>query len=256
MIKGTVFITGATSGFGQACARLMAKQGCSLVICGRREDRLMKLADELSFSVAVHAVVLDVRDAKAVQQVVADIPLAFQSIQVLVNNAGLALAPEPAPEVSLTDWHTMIDTNVTGLVNVTHALLPYLIKFGAGASIINIASSASQTPYPGSHVYGATKAFVTQFSYNLRCDLQGTGVRVTDLSPGMALTEFSLVRTHGNAVAADAVYANTVPLSAEDVAEQIVYIANLPAHMNINRLEIVPVRQAWGPYNIHRDASE
>ena len=150
----------------------------------------------------------------------------------------------------------MIDTNITGLVNVTHAVLPRLIAWGAGASVINIGSTASGNPYPGSHVYGASKAFVQQFSFNLRCDLQGTGVRVTDLSPGIAETEFSLVRNAGNESAADAVYRDTVPLSADDVAEQVAYIAALPAHMNINRLEIVPVRQAWGPYAIHRDAVE
>ncbi|HCK9338421.1 TPA: SDR family NAD(P)-dependent oxidoreductase, partial [Klebsiella pneumoniae] len=161
--------------------------------------------------------------------------------------------PLPAQEVALEDWKTMIDTNVTGLVTVTHALLPTLIRHGAGASIINIGSIAGQWPYPGSHVYGASKAFVKQFSYNLRCDLLGTGVRVTDLAPGIAETEFTLVRTKGDQAASDKLYRGTTPLSAHDIAEQMFYIATLPAHMNINRVEVMPVRQAWQPFAIDRD---
>lgn len=252
-MKNIAFITGATSGFGAAAARLFAAKGWGLVICGRRTERLESLRLELQTITSVHAVTLDVRDASALQQVIVELPPAFQQIKVLINNAGLALAAQPAPQVALQDWHDMIDTNIKGMANVTHAVLPKLIAFGAGATIINVGSSASQSPYPGSHVYGATKAFVTQFSYNLRCDLQGTGVRVTDLSPGMAETEFSLVRTHGDAQAAKAVYENTVALTAEDVAEQMLYIAELPNHMNINRLEVVPVRQTWGAYRVERD---
>ncbi len=254
VVKGSVFITGATSGFGAACARLMAQQGWPLIITGRRQDRLDALQQELSPLTRVLSVPLDVRDAAAVKAEVESLPVAFSRIQVLVNNAGLALAPVPAQVADLADWHTMIDTNIKGLVNVAHALLPHLIAFGSGASMINIGSIAAENPYPGSHVYGASKAFLKQFSYNLRCDLQGTGVRVTDLAPGIAETEFSLVRTGGNATAADAVYKNTIPLTAQDVAEQIAYIAVLPDHMNINRIEIVPVRQAWGPYAIHRES--
>ncbi|KTQ75919.1 sulfoacetaldehyde reductase, partial [Aureimonas ureilytica] len=178
----------------------------------------------------------------------------FRGVAALVNNAGLALAPEPAPQVALADWHTMIDTNVTGLVNVTHAILPLLIETGAGASIINIGSVAGEWPYPGSHVYGATKAFVKQFSLNLRCDLLKTGVRVTDIAPGAAETEFTLVRTRGNEAAAAAVYRGTTPLTAEDIADQIVYVATLPPHININRLEIMAQRQAWSPFAVDRDA--
>lgn len=250
----TVFITGATSGFGAATARRFARDGWSVVISGRREERLRALADELSFQVPVHAVVLDVQDADAVRNAVESLPSGFQSIHALVNNAGLALAPDAMHRVDLSDLHTMINTNITGLVNVTHALLPQLIRTGAGATIINIGSTAGEWPYPGSHVYGATKAFVKQFSFNLRSDLQGTGVRVTDLAPGIAETEFSVVRNSGDRSAADAVYEGTVPLTARDVAEQIAHIANLPDHININRVEMVPVRQAWGPYAIHREA--
>ncbi|MFL1407275.1 SDR family NAD(P)-dependent oxidoreductase [Marinobacter sp. M1N3S26] len=252
----TVFITGATSGFGAATARRFARDGWAVVISGRRETRLRALADELSFLAPVHTIVLDVQNADAVRDAIESLPATFQDIHTLVNNAGLALAPDAMQRVDLSDLHTMINTNITGLVNITHTLLPSLIRTGAGATIINIGSTAGEWPYPGSHVYGATKAFVKQFSYNLRSDLQGTGVRVTDLAPGIAETEFSVVRNGGDRSAAEAVYEGTVPLTARDVAEQIAHIANLPEHININRVEMVPVRQAWGPYAIHRDATQ
>ncbi|MDU0060270.1 SDR family NAD(P)-dependent oxidoreductase [Klebsiella pneumoniae] len=228
--SNVVFITGATSGFGEAAAQVFADAGWSLVLSGRRYPRLKALQDRLAARVPVHIIELDVRDSEAV-----------------------ALSPLPAQEVALEDWKTMIDTNVTGLVTMTHALLPTLIRHGAGASIINIGSIAGQWPYPGSHVYGASKAFVKQFSYNLRCDLLGTGVRVTDLAPGIAETEFTLVRTKGDQAASDKLYRGTTPLSARDIAEQMFYIATLPAHMNINRVEVMPVRQAWQPFAIDRD---
>lgn len=248
-----VFITGATSGFGRATARRFAAAGWSLVLSGRRLERLMALQNELASKVPVHITELDVRDAAAVRRAVAELPEGFGSIHALINNAGLALAPQSAQTVALQDWHTMIDTNITGLVNVTHAVLPLLLSTGRGASIINIGSVAGEWPYPGGHVYGASKAFVKQFSYNLRCDLIATGVRVTDIAPGIAETEFTLVRTKGNQAASDALYGNTTPLTAEDVAEQIYYVCNLPAHININRLEVVPTRQAWAPFAIDRD---
>ncbi|MBK61200.1 MAG: SDR family oxidoreductase [Gammaproteobacteria bacterium] len=252
-MNNVVFITGATSGFGRATARRFAEAGWALVLTGRRQERLEALQQELSAKVPVHIATLDVRDAEAVKQVVAELPAGFREVKALINNAGLALAPEPAQKVDLRDWHTMIDTNVTGLVNVTHALLPRLIETGKGASIISIGSVAGHWPYPGGHVYGATKAFVEQFSYNLRCDLLGTGVRVTDIAPGMAETEFTLVRTKGNQDASDKLYRGTTPLTAEDIAEQIFYVATLPDHININRLEVMPTRQAWSPFNIDRD---
>lgn len=248
-----VFITGATSGFGRAAARRFAADGWSLVLTGRRLERLQALQDELGRQVPVHIAALDVRDAAAVQRVVAELPEGFRQVRALINNAGLALAPQAAQAVDLADWHTMIDTNIKGLVNVTHALLPTLIGSGRGASIVNLGSVAGQWPYPGSHVYGASKAFVQQFSYNLRCDLQGTGVRVTDIAPGMAETEFTLVRTKGDQQASDRLYRGTEPLSAEDIAEQIFYVATLPAHININRLEVMPTRQAWSPFAVDRD---
>lgn len=249
-----VFITGATSGFGRAAARRFAQGGWSLVLTGRRTERLEALRDELAAQVPVHIATLDVRDAAAVQAAVDALPADFRPVTSLINNAGLALAPVPAQKVALQDWHTMIDTNVTGLVNVTHALLPQLIETGVGASIVNLGSVAGQWPYPGGHVYGASKAFVQQFTYNLRCDLLSTGVRVTDIAPGMAETEFTLVRTKGDQAASDKLYRGTTPLSAEDIAEQIFYVATLPAHININRLEIMPTRQAWSAFAVDRDA--
>ena len=252
-MSNIVFITGATSGFGRASARRFAAAGWSLVLTGRRLERLLALQDELSASVPVHVAALDVRDEQAVRQVVAELPDAFRQVKALVNNAGLALAPQKADQVDLADWHTMIDTNIKGLVNITHALLPTLIATGAGASIINLGSVAGQWPYPGSHVYGASKAFVQQFSYNLRCDLNDKGVRVTDIAPGMAETEFTLVRTGGDQAASDRLYRGTTPLTAEDIAEQIFYVVTLPDHININRLEIMPTRQAWSNFAVDRD---
>src|SRR5690606_23354871 len=217
-MSSIVFITGATSGFGRASARRFAAAGWSLVLTGRRLERLQSLQDELSAQVPVHIAALDVRDEQAVRQVVAELPEGFRQVKALINNAGLALAPQPAQQVDLADWHIMIDTNIKGLVNVTHALLPTLIETGAGTSIVNLGSVAGQWPYPGSHVYGASKAFVQQFSYNLRCDLVDKGVRVTDIAPGMAETEFTLVRTKGDQAASDRLYRDTTPLSAEDIA--------------------------------------
>ncbi len=248
-----VLITGATSGFGEAAAQVFAAAGWSLIVCGRRLSRLEMLKEKLAQQVPVHIIEMDVRDSAAVKQAVDALPAEFADITTLVNNAGLALAPQQAQQVDLEDWQTMIDTNVSGLVNVTHAVLPALLRHGAGATMINIGSIAGQWPYPGSHVYGASKAFVKQFSYNLRCDLLGTGVRVTDLAPGIAETEFTLVRTKGDRAASDTLYRGTTPLSAQDIAEQIFYIATLPDHMNINRIEVMPVRQAWQPFAIDRD---
>ncbi|OHV09720.1 SDR family NAD(P)-dependent oxidoreductase [Kushneria phosphatilytica] len=248
-----VFITGATSGFGRACAYRFAQAGWSLVLTGRRQERLESLKEELGRRVPVHIAALDVRDSEAVKAVVEALPADFRPITALINNAGLALAPEPSQQVALEDWHTMIDTNVTGLVNVTHALLPSLTETGEGATIVNLGSVAGQWPYPGSHVYGASKAFVQQFSYNLRCDLLGTGIRVTDVAPGLSESEFTLVRNRGDQAAYDKLYGDTTPLQPEDIAEQIFHVATLPAHVNINRLEVMPTRQAWSPFAVDRD---
>ncbi|NNC22778.1 SDR family NAD(P)-dependent oxidoreductase [Salinisphaera sp. USBA-960] len=253
MVTNVVFITGATSGFGRATAYRFAEAGWSLVLTGRRRERLDEIAADLSARTSVHTATLDVRDAEAVRQVIDDLPATFAKVTALINNAGLALAPEPAQRAALDDWHTMIDTNITGLVNVTHALLPTLTQTGAGASIINVGSVAGHWPYPRSHVYGASKAFVEQFSYNLRCDLQGTGVRVADIAPGLAESEFTLVRNRGDQAAYDRLYEDTTPLQPADVAETIFWVTSLPAHVNVNRLEVMPTRQAWSPFAVERD---
>ncbi|WP_110678262.1 SDR family NAD(P)-dependent oxidoreductase [Salinicola sp. RZ23] len=247
------FITGATSGFGRACAERFAEAGWALVLTGRRRERLEEVEQHLADKVPVHTATLDVRERDAVAQVIDALPEPFKSVKVLVNNAGLALGAGPAQEANLDDWQTVIDTNITGLVNVTRLLLPTLIEVGRGAAIINISSTAALWPYPGSHVYGASKAFVNQFSYNLRCDLKGTGVRVTDIAPGMAETEFTLVRMKGDQNAHDNLYGGVEPIQPEDVAEQVFHAATLPAHLNINRLELMPVCQSWGGLTIDRD---
>lgn len=244
-----VLITGATSGFGLATAKKFASQGYPLILTGRRADRLDALKAELNPFTKVFAYPLDVRKDEAVQAMVSALPEDFKQISILVNNAGLALGAEPADKASLADWHTMIDTNVTGLVNVTHCLLPILRK-QASASIINLASIAANWAYPGSHVYGASKAFVAQFSRNLRSDFAGTGIRVTSLEPGLSESEFSLVRFKGDQEKYDQIYNNAKALQPEDIANIIFWITEQPAHININSLEVMPTSQAWDNFKI------
>jgi len=243
------FITGATSGFGLAAARRFVAAGWKVVATGRRADRLQALVDELGAG-HVHPAVFDVRDATAIEAALSALPDAFRDIDVLVNNAGLALGTAPAQQASLEDWRVMIDTNITALVTLTHRLLPALVE--RRGVVINVSSVAGVYPYPGGNVYGGTKAFVSQFSLNLRTDLHGTGVRVTAIEPGMAETEFTLVRTHGNQAASDTLYKGAQPMTAEDIAEQIFYVATLPAHLNINRLEIMPVTQSFAGFQVFR----
>jgi len=242
-------ITGATAGFGAAAVRRFARAGWRVVATGRRAERLRALAAEFAAE-TVHPVAFDMRDAKAMDAAVAALPEAFQQIDLLINNAGLALGTAPVPQARLEDWRTMIETNVTGLVTLTHKLLPTLIARKGG--IINISSVAASYPYSGGNVYGGTKAFVSQFSLGLRSDLHGTGVRVTSIEPGMSETEFTLVRTGGNQAASDALYKGVHPLSSEDVAETLFWVATLPPHMNINRLELMPVNQSFGPFQVFR----
>ncbi|KRG71915.1 SDR family NAD(P)-dependent oxidoreductase [Pseudoxanthomonas dokdonensis] len=244
----TVLITGATSGFGAAAARRFVADGWRVVATGRRLERLHALADELGSQLHVEA--FDVRDEAAMNAAIDALPADFANIDVLVNNAGLALGTAPAQQASLDDWRTMIDTNITSLVILTRRLLPTLIE--RKGVIINISSIAGSYPYPGGNTYGGTKAFVTQFSLGLRSDLHGTGVRVTSIEPGMAETEFTLVRTHGNQQASDNLYGGANPMTAEDIADQIHYVATLPPHLNINRLEIMPVTQSFAGFQIHR----
>ena len=244
------FISGATSGFGAAAARKFVAGGWNVVATGRRAERLQALVAELGAD-RVHPAVFDVRDDAAMRAALDAIPPSFRTIDLLVNNAGLAQGTLPAQKADLTDWHTMIDTNVRALVNLTHALLPTLIE--RRGAIINVSSTAATYPYTGGNVYGGTKAFVSQFSLGLRADVHGTGVRVTALEPGMAETEFTLVRTHGDQAASDALYKGAEPMTADDIADTIWWVANLPAHLNVNRLEMMPTRQSFAGFQIARD---
>ena len=246
----TALITGATSGFGAAAVRRFVAAGWRVIATGRRADRLQALVDELGAD-KVHAAAFDIRDETALDAALDALPAAFRDIDLLVNNAGLALGTAPAQQASLDDWRTMIETNVLALVTVTRRLLPLLVE--RKGAIINIGSIAGSYPYPGGNTYGGTKAFVRQFSLGLRSDLHGTGVRVTDIEPGMAETEFTLVRTHGDQAASDKLYTGANPMTADDIAESIFYVATLPPHLNINRLEIMPVTQSFAGFQVARD---
>lgn len=241
----TVLITGATAGIGEASVRAFADAGWHVVATGRRADRLETLAGE-----RVHTLAFDIRDEAARDEALATLPAPFSEIDLLINNAGLALGLEPAFKASLDNWRTMIDTNVTALVSITHKLLPGLVARKGG--IINLSSVAATYPYPGGNVYGATKAFVRQFTLNLRADLIGTGVRVTSIEPGMVETEFTLVRS-GSQEFSDQVYKGVNPMTAEDIAETMLWVATLPPHFAVNTLELMPVNQGNGPFAVHRE---
>lgn len=246
-----VFVTGASSGFGAAICRRFAREGHRLIAVGRRADRLNALRNELAPAVVL-PVVLDVRDGAAVQQAVADLPAELAEIDLLVNNAGLARGLEPAQRASLDDWNEMVDTNIKGLMTLTRAVLPGMVARDRG-HVVNMGSTAASWPYLGANVYGATKAFVHQFSLNLRADLLGTRVRVTVVHPGMtAGTEFSNVRFHGDDRRAAEVYDRTEPLQPEDVAETVHWVATLPAHVNVNSLELMPVAQSFAGFSVSR----
>lgn len=247
-----ILITGATSGFGEACARRFAKEGWQLILAARRTDRLKALQENLGGEASIHIMPLDVRDRQAVMTGLTHLPVTFSEIDVLVNNAGLALGLEPAPESDVTDWNIMVDTNIKGLMYCTRATLPGMVERNQG-HIVNIGSIAGDWPYPGGNVYGATKAFVKQFSRNLRADLFGTAIRVTNIEPGLAETEFSIVRFKGDEEKAEKVYDGTHPITSEDIAEMVHWVVSLPPHININCLEVMPVCQTWGPFAIHRN---
>jgi 3-hydroxy acid dehydrogenase / malonic semialdehyde reductase len=244
----TAFVTGATSGFGAACAERFARAGARLVVTGRREHRLLELAKRLGGE--VYTVALDVRDRGAVERAVASLPKPFRDVDVLVNNAGLALGLEPAHRASLDEWEQMIDTNCRGLAVLTRLLLPGMVERNRG-HVVNIGSVAASYPYPGGNVYGATKAFVHQFSQNLKADLLGTQVRVTCVEPGMAETEFSLVRLKDQEKAKK-VYQGLQPLTAEDVAEVVHWCVTRPPHVNVNVIELMPTAQAFSPLSVNR----
>lgn len=248
----TVCITGASSGFGEAAARALAAKGYRLVLGARNIEKLEELKQALvpQCEVAVHA--LDVTQPDSVNAFYNNLSEGFQPIDVLINNAGLALGMGPAHEGNVDDWETMINTNCSGVVRMTHAALQGMVKRNHG-QIINIGSVAGNWPYPGGGTYGGTKAFVKQFSLGLRADLLGTKVRVTNLEPGMANTEFSKVRFKGNKTQADKVYEGTQPLTGEDIADTIAWLIELPEHVNVNTLEVMPTCQAWGPFAVNRD---
>lgn len=241
----TVFITGATGDFGRAFARRFADAGCSLILHGRSEDKLAALRKDFPDA---QFICFDITDTDAAAAEMAKLP----NIDVLINNAGGAFGASPAYESHAEDWQKMIDLNVSGLVAVTHAVLGGMAERRSG-HILNIGSTAGNYPYPGGHIYCAVKAFVKQFSLALRADLYSKNVRVSNIEPGMVETQFSLVRFAGDQGKADAVYANTTPLTADDVAESVFWAASQPEHVNINRIELMPTRQAPGPLAVDRD---
>ncbi|MBV8907849.1 MAG: SDR family NAD(P)-dependent oxidoreductase [Sphingomonas sp.] len=245
----TILITGATAGFGEAAARKFVSGGWRAIGTGRRGDRLKKLQDELGDNFL--PLEIDMRDVPAVESL-ARLGTPWGDIDLLLNNAGLAPPTDPLPE---TDWErveTVIDTNITGLVALTRVLLPKLVK--RKGQIINLSSVAATYPYKGGAIYAGTKAFVRQFSLDLRCDLAGTGVRVTSVEPGMAETEFTLVRTGGDKEASEKLYAGMNPMTPQDHADLFWWLANLPPHLNINSIELMPVTQSWAGFAINREA--
>ncbi|MBY8828423.1 SDR family NAD(P)-dependent oxidoreductase [Hephaestia mangrovi] len=244
----TALITGATAGIGEAAARAFVAAGWRVIGTGRRAERLRALGGELGD--AFHGAAFDVRDEAARDAALDALPEDFRDIDLLINNAGLALGTSPAQASDLDQWKTMIDTNVTALVSLTHKLLPQLIE--RKGAIINLSSVAATYPYTGGNVYGGTKAFVRQFSLNLRADLHGTGVRVTSIEPGMVETEFTVVRTGGNQAASDTLYAGADPMTGADIADTLLWVAELPPHLNINTLELMPVTQSFAGFQVAR----
>jgi len=252
MTQQTIMITGATSGFGEACARLFAKHGWKLILTGRRQQRLDSLQRELGGAEQVHTCCFDITDRQAVEQAFSNLPESFSDIDVLLNNAGLALGLEAAHETKLDDWEKMVDTNIKGLLYCTRTVLPKMVNRKSGY-IINIGSVAGNWPYPGGNVYCATKAFVRQFSLAVRADLLGTNVRVSNIEPGNAETEFSMVRFKDDENRADKVYQGTIALDANDIADTVWWLANTPEHVNVTTLELMPTQQANGPMAFHRE---
>lgn len=246
-----VLVTGATSGFGRETAKIFAKAGFKVIATGRREEKLHELKKELS-DCDVYTIALDIRDKEAVLSAISNLPSEYKNIDILVNNAGLALGLEKAPDAFLDDWETMIDTNIKGLLYMTKAVLPNMVARKTGY-IFNIGSTAGNWPYEGGNVYGATKSFVQQFSFNLRTDLKGTNIRVSNIEPGFAKTDFSAVRFKGDTQKAETVYANSQPLEAVDIANLIYTLAILPEHVNVNSLEVMATCQTWGGLTVTKE---
>ena len=242
-------ITGATAGFGNSSVKEFIDNGWKVVATGRREERLLALKEQ--FGEALHTLTFDIQNSTQINEAIDSLPSNFKNIDLLINNAGLALGTAAAQECDLEQWNTMVDTNIRGLMSLTHKVLPTLIQ--QRGAVINISSVAASYPYPGGNVYGGTKAFVVQFSLGLRSDLHGTGVRVTCVEPGMSETEFTLVRTKGDQSASDKLYEGANPMTGEDIAKTLYWIATLPPHMNINRVELMPVNQSFSPFQVHRN---
>jgi len=249
-VTRVALVTGATAGIGEACVRALVANGWRCIATGRRAERLEALVAELGAD-KVRPCAFDVTDEAARDAALGALPKEFAGIDLLVNNAGLALGTAPAQDADLDQWKTMIETNVTALVSLTHKLLPGLIE--RKGAVINLSSVAANYPYSGGNVYGGTKAFVRQFSLGLRSDLHGTGVRVTSIEPGMVETEFTLVRTGGNREAHERLYGGAQPMTAEDIAETVRWIAELPPHLNVNTLELMPVSQSFAGFQIARE---
>lgn len=246
-------ITGATSGFGEAATRTLLSHGAKVIGTGRRQERLDKLASELGGGFL--PLCFDVGDRGQAQRALSHLPSEFSAVDVLVNNAGGAIGLDLAPEANLDDWDAMINSNIKGLIYCTRLLLPGMLERGRG-TIINIGSTAAEWPYPGGNVYGAAKAFVHQFSLNLRADLAGSPIRVTDIQPGLAGgTEFSQIRFKGDAKKAAAVYEGAEALTAQDISDAIYWVISRPAHVNINSMQIMPVSQAFAPLSVKRKQS-
>lgn len=240
-MKPVIFITGATSGFGAATARQFASNGWKVIATGRRRERLAEL--EAEFPELVHGIEMDLTDHESIKAAVKAIPENFQPVTCLFNNGGLALGVGAIPDVDPAQWRTMVETNVMGLINTTLEVLPLLKQVGRGASIVNVGSIAGKFAYTGGNVYGATKAFVHQFSANLRTDTMGTGIRITSLEPGHSKSEFTAVRLGGDFDANEKMYADNEPLLPQDIANTVWWLANLPPHVNVNIIEIMPVCQ-------------
>ncbi len=250
-MKKIVLVTGATSGFGRETVKMFAKDGCKIIAIGRRKERLEELKNELKDS-DIYTISLDVRDKEKVFEEIENLPLEYKNIDILVNNAGLALGLEKAPDALLDDWEVMIDTNIKGLMYITKAVLPTMVKRKSGY-IFNLGSIAGNWPYEGANVYGSTKAFVQQFSLNLRNDLRGTNIRVSNIEPGFSKTEFSNVRFKGDDKKADAIYNGLQPLVGEDIANLIFTLSKLPQHVNVNTLEVMPTAQTWAGFSLEKD---
>lgn len=247
-----ILITGASAGIGEASAELFAKEGKSLVLVARRKDRLQALAERLrrDFNIEVHPFAFDIRDKAAITKFAKANEALLKEVTVLVNNAGLSKGLAPFQEGLPEDWDVTIDTNIKGLLYLTHAVLPHFIKKNEG-HIVNLGSVAGRSVYPKGNVYCASKAFVNFISQSLRWDLNGTAIRVTEIAPGMVQTEFSLVRFEGDKKRAESVYQGFTPLSAKDVAETIVWSVNRPKHVNISEIVLYPTAQA-SPTLTHR----